>query len=306
MIVRGRELLIATVLSVSALVWAFWSTFADMQERWSSDPQYSHCYLVPLFSLWYLWSRREQMPRDNAWPHWGGLGIMLLGMVVRLGGSYLFQQTLEGVGFIICMLGLAWFLLGRSGAKWALPAIIFLVFLIPLPYRLQVMMGSPLQRIATVSSTYLLQTFGIPAVAEGNVILLENSHIGIVEACNGLGMLMTFFAVTTAVALLIRRPLVDRVIVVLSAVPIAIAVNILRITATGVLSVLTSPELARRVYHDLAGWFMMPIALLMVFGVIAFLNRFLQAHEGQEHDAPIPAGMLSGNAPMMGVPGQFP
>lgn len=306
MSVRGRDFLITTVLSVSALVWAFWTTFADMQERWSSDPQYSHCYLVPLFSFWYLWSHRKNMPVENAWPYWGGLVLIVLGMLIRLGGAYLFQQTLEGLGFIICMLGLAWFLLGRAGAKWALPAIIFLVFLIPLPYRLQVMMGAPLQRIATVSSTYLLQTFGIPAVAEGNVILLENSHIGIVEACNGLGMLMTFFAVTTAVALLIQRPLVDRIIVVLSAVPIAIAVNILRITATGVLSVVSSPELARKVYHDLAGWFMMPLALLMVFGVIAFLNRFLQVHEGQEQEAPIPSDLLQGTAGMLGVSGKFP
>jgi len=243
------------------------------------------------------------MPASPAWPNWSGLVILVLGMLIRMAGSYVFQQTLEGIGFIVCLYGVAWFLLGRDGAKWAFPAIVFLIFLIPLPYRLQVMMGSPLQRIATICSTYLLQTFGIPAVSEGNIILLENSHIGVVEACNGLGMLITFFAVSTAVALMIRRPLIDRIIVVLSAVPIAIGVNILRITATGVLTVLTSPELARRVYHDLAGWFMMPVALLLVFGVIAFLNRFLQSSEGQEHDESILSELLTGTSSKMGFHG---
>lgn len=290
---RGREILIATVLSVSALVWAFWPTLLEFEERWSSDPQYSHCYLVPLFSVWLLWSRRQQLPALSGWPHWCGLAVIAGGFALRMLGTLLFQQTLEGLGFIVCLVGLSWFLMGRAGARWAFPAVVFLIFLIPLPYRLQVMMGAPLQRIATVSSTYLLQTFGIPAVPEGNIIHLENSHIGIVEACNGLGMLMTFFAVTTAVALCIRRPLVDRVLVVLSAVPIAILVNILRITVTGVLSVVSSPELARKLYHDLAGWFMMPVALLLVFGVIAFLNRFLQPVQDREQDVSLPAGMLS-------------
>src|SRR5436305_589397 len=83
------------------------------------------------------------------------------------------------------------------------------------------LLTEPLHGIATVSSTFLLQTLGLPALAEGNVILLNDVHIGIVEACSGLRMLVIFFALSTAVALLTRRPLWEKVVVALSAVPIA-------------------------------------------------------------------------------------
>ena len=289
---RGRDILWVAVLGVSALVWVFWPTLVEYEERWSSDPQYSHCYLVPLFSVWLLWARRTWRPASTPWPHWTGLLLLVAGFSLRMVGSLLFQQTIEGIGLLACLLGLAWFLLGPSGARWALPAIGFLIFLIPLPYRVQVMLGTPLQRVATVSSTYLLQTLGIAAVPDGNVIHLDNSHIGIVEACNGLGMLVSFFAVSTAVALCLRKPFLDRVLVILSAVPIALFVNILRITMTGIMTVVSGPELAHKLYHDLAGWFMMPLALILVFVFIAFLNQFVLSGDA-EREVPLQETVLA-------------
>ena len=116
----------------------------------------------------------------------------------------------------------------------------------------------------------ILQTFGLPAQAEGNVINLEDVKIGVVEACNGLGMLMMFFAYATAVAMVIRRPLLDRVIIVLSAAPIAMIANILRIATTGLLHAFSTRAIADHVYHDLAGYLMMPMALAM-FGAELFV-----------------------------------
>ena len=65
--------------------------------------------------------------------------------------------------------------------------------------------------MATTASTYLLQTLGFMAFAEGNVIQLNEARIGVVEACSGLSMLITFFALSTAAALVVKRPLLDRI-----------------------------------------------------------------------------------------------
>src|SRR5262249_5165438 len=118
---------------------------------------------------------------------------------------------------------------------WAWPSIAFLAFMVPLPWRIETAMGPPLQGLATMASTYLLQTLGFMAFAEGNVIQLDEAKIGVVEACNGLSMLMTFVALSTAVAMVVRRPLVDRLVLVASSVPVALLANIFRITLTGVL-----------------------------------------------------------------------
>jgi len=156
-----------------------------------------------------------------------------------------------------------------------------------LPYRIENAVGPPLQRMATLVSTYILQTFGLPAQAEGNVINLEDVQIGVVEACNGLGMLMMFFAYATAVAMVIRRPLLDRIIIVLSAAPIALIANILRIATTGLLHAYSTRAIADHVYHDLAGWLMMPMALVMFGAELFILSKlFIEVDAPQDRKKP--------------------
>lgn len=157
--------------------------------------------------------------------------------------------------------------------QWAGPSIAFLVFMIPLPGFVATLMGYPLQRTATIASTYVIQTIGVPAVAEGNVIQLGDSQIGVAEACNGLRNMMLFLAVGTAVALTVKRSPLEKAIIILSSAPIAVIANIIRITATAVLHSLAQHQLADTTYHDLAGWFMMPLAVLLLWGELAILRR---------------------------------
>jgi exosortase len=147
--------------------------------------------------------------------------------------------------------------------------------MIPLPYQFERALTGPLQRIGTEASVYVLQTLGFAAHAEGNVIVLRQIRIGVVEACNGLSMLLIFFALSTAVVMLIQRPWPDRVIIFLSAVPIALFCNIVRITATGILHVVAGRRLADLVFHDLAGWLMMPLALVLMGAELVLLRWLL-------------------------------
>src|SRR5262249_14449994 len=134
-------------------------------------------------------------------------------------------------------------------------------------------LAHPLRRLATVCSTYALQTMGQPAVAHGNIIVINELQVGVVEACSGLGMLMTFFALSTAGALGIQRPWVDRLVVFLSAVPIGVLMNVGRITVTVFLFEVANERLARLVFHDLAGWVMMPMALAVMALELRFLSQ---------------------------------
>jgi exosortase len=137
--------------------------------------------------------------------------------------------------------------------------------MVPLPYSLEQALREPLRRIGTHAGTYVLQTLGFAAISEGNVIVIEDTRVGVEEACSGLRMLMIFFALSTAVALLSKRVLWERVLIVLSAVPIALVANITRISATAILHRTAGPEIANMVFHDLAGWLMMPVALLLLW-----------------------------------------
>lgn len=284
---RGRTVALGMLLIlIASLLWSSWPDIREMLKRWSSDARYSHGFLVPAFAIYLLWRRRELMLSKPVEPSWWGLSLVVVGAVMKLAGARYYLVWIETLSILPTLAGAVWLVGGRTALRWAWPAIGFLLFMIPLPYRVELALGSPLQRIATLSSTYALQTMGLPVVPEGNVILLENGKIGVVEACNGLGMLFMFFAVTVGSVLIVDRSPVVKSLVVLSAVPISVGANVTRITVTGLLHETIGGRVADAVYHDLAGWLMMPLALA-VLGAEFWLLARLVIEVAPEHPAPI-------------------
>lgn len=247
-----------------------------MVERWRSDPQYSHGFLVPLFSAYLLWSRRGLL-KGTLRGSWVGVAITVGGLALRAFGAIAFVGWFEAISLLVCLAGVVVTLTGWTGLRWAALAILFLAFMAPLPYSVQTTMSASLQRIATRASTYLLVTAGVPVVSDGNVLVLSNdTRVGVVEACSGLGMLVTFCALSVAVVMLLRKePLWAKIVVVLSTVPVAVAVNVIRITVTGFLYDQSQDDWARWVFHDVAGWLMMPLAVLMFFSLLWLMHRIV-------------------------------
>ncbi|MFL5244247.1 MAG: exosortase/archaeosortase family protein [Gemmataceae bacterium] len=266
----------------AVLFFSYWTTFRAMEERWRSDPQYSHGYLVPLFAMFLLWSRRDRINWSMTQPTWWGAGLVVAGSVLRLVGIFSYIEWFDDLSLIPTVAGLVLLWGGWAAFRWSWPAIAFLVFMVPLPYSLEGKFAEQLQMLGTRCSTYSLQTIGYPAFSEGTDILINEERMGVVKACSGLGMLMVFFALSVAVALVIRRPLVDRLVIVASAVPIALIANMMRITTTGVLYQLTSNNTVRQAAHDGAGWFMMIFALILMWLELKFLACLIVPEDPRE------------------------
>ncbi len=263
----------AVALLSVILLWSFWTTLNTMAERWANDPQYSHGFLVPVFALVVLWNRRDWL-KNVAWePCFWGLPVLLAGVAVRLIAIRRDIQPLDALALLPTLFGVVLLVGGKAILRWSWPALAFLAFMIPLPFTIETAIAYPLRRLATVMSTYLLQTFGYPAIAEGNIILIDQVKLGVAEACSGLGMLSTFLALSTALALITRAPLVDRLLLVVSAVPIALVANVARITATGMAYHGFGNATAQTVTHDLSGWLMMPLALLLLWLELRYLSK---------------------------------
>jgi exosortase len=255
------ELVLSVSLLGACLLWLYWPDLVEISGRWASDAKYSHGYLVPLFAAYLAWSRWRKSPPVTVSPSLWGLSLVGSGLALRLAGSYFYYPWLNEISLLPLLMGLTALLAGWSALRRIAVAITYLFFMIPLPARLELAVSQPLQRIGTRASVYAIQTVGLAAHAEGNVIVLRQIRIGVVEACNGLGMLMIFFALSTVLALLVRRPWTDKAVIVVSAIPIAIICNVARITVTAILYVTAGDKWADLVFHDLAGWLMMPLAL---------------------------------------------
>jgi exosortase len=200
---RRTEVLAAIVLAAVGL-WAYWPALTGLAQRWSSDPQYSHGYVVPIFAAFLLWRQRGEWAALTPRPSWWALAFFAGAAALNWTGAYFYSPWSEQISLLPALAGMVLVVWGWNGLRVATPALAFLLFMVPLPGRLDKALAAPLQRIATVASTNALQTFGFFAQSEGNVILLSDYEMGIVEACSGLRMLVVFLATATAAAMLMR------------------------------------------------------------------------------------------------------
>ena len=268
--VAPQFLVAAAILGV--VVWSYWTTLTDLAERWSYDAQYSHGFLVPAFAAAILWLKRPATIALGK-PALIGLGLLVASLLPRW---FTGRMDLVSADAVCLLLSLAGATLATGGwrlFRWLWPGILFLGFMIPLPFALEESVAIPLRSLATNVSTYVLQTFGYPAIAEGNIIHIEEVKLGVIDACSGLGMLMTFFALATALAAVLPGPIVDRCVLVASAVPIAVFANVLRITLTGMAYSSFGWQEYQTLIHDTLGWLMMPLALGLLWMEFKFSQR---------------------------------
>ena len=283
---------LAVALTVALLAWLYWPIFAELAAEWSTNPLYSHGYLVPAFAAVLLWIRRDRMPTTPLQPSWWALFFLAAGSVMHLGAAFFFLGW-PGRGSLLFMIFASVLAIGGWAAiRWTWPSILFLGFMIPLPGIVEDSLMRPLQRIATLASTNVLQTLGFFAKADGNVIVLSEVDMGIVEACSGLRMLSIFMALTVGACFVLHRPFWQKLVIALSSIPIALLCNIARISSTGILYEIADRDFAELVFHDVAGWLMMPLALLLLLAELKLLD-FIFIIEPAQAKPGIPEGMPS-------------
>jgi exosortase len=263
--------------------WAYWTTLVDLKHHWDLDPLYSHGYLVPGFAGLLLWLRRDMLSGQELKPSVWGLALVVLATFLRLGPLYYGFTVADRYSILVTLTGLVLAVGGWAALRWAWPGIAFLLFMLHLPAGVDQWLSSPLRRVTTILSTNALQTFGFFAVSEGNVILLSDSELNVAEACSGLNMLVTFCAMTTAVAVLTPRSVLQKLIIVASSLPLAVICNVVRITLTGAVQELFGEgKTSHLLFHDVAGWLMIFLGLVLLWLELAILKRlFAPAGDGR-------------------------
>jgi len=200
---------------------------------------------------------------------------MLFYLLGELSTIYLIIQY----SMILALTGLLVTALGWSATRVMWGALIYLFFMIPLPYGAETALSMPLQRIATKLSCWSLHVLGQPALENGNVILLGDHQLEVAQACSGLRIFVGIVALAFAYVIVVRRPLWEKGLLVLSLFPIALAANATRIVATGLLYQYSTSEAAQRFSHDIAGWVMIPLAAAMFGAVLWYLDQlFKEVH----------------------------
>ena len=271
----------AVKIAVLALLmwWFFRLEIDNIVHRWLTDPSWSHGFLIPFFSLYFINQRKQEILQLRPRPNYLGLVLLIACFVFYVLDFVHFKIAYFQVLALIPAVAAAVLLLGGwKLLQYTWLPISYLVFAFPLPDRLYKGISRPMRLLASQVATALLNLVNdLEATASGVVIDItyKGQHIepplNVAEACSGMRLLMAFLALGVAMAYLHYRPLWQRLVLLASTVPVAILCNIVRVTVTGLIYVLWDPKYAHGIYHDMLGMSMLPLA----FGLYGLLAWFM-------------------------------
>jgi len=293
-----RELGVHTYVKMLIIAGLFCCLFHKEIEtivrRWVSDPSWSHGFLIPLFSLYFINQRKKEILSLQTRPNYLGLFFLVCGIVFYPLNIVQFQRGyLRPIDMIATLGVIVLFLGGWRLVKHTWLPIVFLVFAVPLPDRIYRSLTIPMRQWAAAAATIMLNFVrGMEATANGVVInVIYNGQtleppLDVAEACSGMRLLMAFLALGVAMAYLHYRPIWQRIVLLASTIPIAIFCNIIRVTVTGFIYIFIHPRYAQGLYHDMLGMAMLPLAFGL-YGLLAWFMSILFIEEGKAVTADI-------------------
>ncbi len=265
---------------VLVLIYAYWPTLVWIEDAWRNEPDYSHGYLVPVLGLLLVWNRADSFPGARATVSWSGLSLILIAVVMRVGSRLVYADFLDAWSMLPLIAGVVWVVLGRRAMLWSLPAICFLFFMIPMPYRAESLLSWKLQGIATEVSTIFLRVLGQPAVAEGHMIWTSaEAPLQVEEACSGLRIFVGVAALAYFWAAMVKRHWIDRVVLAALVLPLAVFANSVRITIVGLLYLRYTDLESQKTIHDYSGYLMIPLAFVLLWIAKTFWERLYRPVE---------------------------
>jgi len=277
-----RSRLLGTVVIGMAIACIFHSLLLRCIDLWTTEPQYSHGFLVPCMALGLGWFRRERFLQGTARSSVFGLTITLCGIAGHITAEYFSVQAIDSASFLLATSGAALWIWGRRAFAGLWPAVLFLGFMLPLPFQIERVLSDPLQLIGANEAAWYIQTFGIPAIAQGNRILMGDTRLEVDETCSGLRMVLASFSISTAAVIVSKRMIWEKLLILMSALPIALICNVAKIVATAIAYQSFERNTTDAVFHDLSGWLMMPLAMLLLFLELRLLDcLFVQADDSR-------------------------
>jgi exosortase len=285
-----------------AIIFAYATVLARLGHDWWTDENYSHGLLIPFIIGYILWTERDKLARVTARPYAliGGAAIVLALFALWAGvaGAELYTQRLS---LVLLLAGVTIYFWGWTLLRLLLVPFCLLFLALPIPAIIFNKIAFPLQLFASRCAVWSMSLLGIPVLRQGNIIELkplnsfDTKKLEVVEACSGIRSLMTLVTLAVVFAYFTHSPSNNSpnsgkrfgflrdywfwraVLLIVSAVPIAILTNAFRVSGTGVLAHYYGTGIADGFFHSFSGWAMYIVAFILLFGIGMILDRFKPA-----------------------------
>ncbi len=261
------------ILLFALLAGVFYPIYPELLDAWLNHSNNSHGILVPFVSLFFVWDRKDELGnRPHSASGWGLL-LLVLSMLVyllALVGGIAFVSRLMLVSSLV---GLVLYLFGKEIFKVLSFPLLFLLFMIPVPDSIISTISLPLQMFATKISAGIIQGCSIPVLREGNMLYFVQTQLEVAEACSGIRSIVAITMLSMIFVYLSKGSMLQKVILLGSAIPVALLANILRVSGTGILAHFYGDQVARGFLHDFSGLAVFAFGMAILFVEYVILKK---------------------------------
>jgi len=257
MVAVGVWVLAAALLYATVLI--------KLVQQWANDPTYSHGFLVAPIALFLVFRDRDRLRDAALRPSALGLAVIAFGLVTYVLGSLGAELFLTRVSLIIVLAGTVLYVFGWNHLRLVTFPLAFLLFMIPLPAIVFDRATVSLQLVASQLGEGLLRTVDIPVLRDGNILTLPTIALEVNDACSGIRSLMALLSVAALVGYFSEARTWQRALLAIASLPIAIALNGVRIAVTGMAASRFGPAAASGAVHEASGWVVFVLALAVVW-----------------------------------------
>ncbi len=281
--VGGHVTATAVPLSERSMPWApmvwfglllivlFSETLRGMTVEWLENEEMGHGLFAPIIAGYVIWQDRERLLSLKLNPSWAGLLVVVLGFAAMVAGLRGADFFISRAGFMVALTGVLMTLGGFVLIRALWFPLFLLLFMIRIPTFIYTQITFPLQLLASRVAEMLLTLMGIPVLRDGNILELPSQRLSVVEACSGIRSLMSLSLLSLVYGHFFDSKSWMRWVLFVLSVPIAISVNALRVTGSGVMSEIDK-TLASGAYHSAEGFVMWILALASLIGAHKLIN----------------------------------
>jgi exosortase A len=272
-------MLLKIVIVIISLAILYFSVIQRLVADWIQLPDFSHGFLIPFVSFYFVYERRKELFALNPSGYWAGLPLLIFGILLFLLGNLATEYFTMRFSLMVVIGGIILFLLGKEYFRTLLFPLLYLIFAIPIPSILMDRITFPMQLFASKVAANTLYLMGIPILREGNVMVLANTSLEVAEACSGIRSLISLLALSVVFAYISQKVTWKRVALVLSTFPIAIIANAARVSGTGILAQYYGDKVAQGFFHGFSGWILFVVAFVCLFLLGTLLSRIKKVNK---------------------------
>ena len=267
-------------ITAAVILIVYLPVLIDLVKDWATDGNYSHGFLIPLISGYLIWRKRGELAALEIKPSRTGIIFTVIGILLFIVGNGASEYFTVRVSLVVVIFGLTLYFFGNQIIRRTWFEILFLVFMIPIPYVLYYSATFPMQLLASKVTSTILNLIGMPVLRQGNILHLPNQSLEVAEACSGMRSMMSLLALGAIYAYITQRKLLPKIILFLSTIPIAVCGNVFRVFATGIIVYLWDVKITEQPWHTIMGASVFIIAFLLMFLVGAILSRIFNGQSG--------------------------